>query len=345
MKKINKKALLLTLLSMCMLGACSKPSESSFLENSSNIDINNSESSSINLSNVINSDISSGSLVSSVTYSSETISSSSASSSSKSSASSSTPTHYSGWDVDTTLRGAAFRDHLCALINRKGNGSTDYDNMIDVGAAAAAYGNSGKFIPFYHGPETLASKGQCNREHTWPNSRGGGSKEGGSRIEKDPFMVRPTLSSENSDRSNFFYGLAGKNNREWDPASCGYEPSRGESARIIFFIAVRYGKSNRLSLTNNPYDANSARTMGRLDKMYEWNKQYPPTANEIQINNYLETQGYGRNPFVDYPDLVDYIWSASGILESTANYYSNTGLSYQNIVQKCSYLQENFKAN
>ena len=210
---------------------------------------------------------------------------------------------YVGWDINKTLRGVAFRDDLARLINKKGVKTTSYNSMISVGAKAAAYKNTGKFIPFYHGEECLATQNQCNREHTWPNSRGGGN------VEDDPFVIRPTLSSENSDRSNYFYGLNGKASLEWDPASCGFTPARGEAARVIFYIACRYGKTYKLYLTNNPSDDwTKVKTMGRLDRMYEWNQMYPPTENEIQINNYLESQGYGRNPFVDYPEFAERIW-------------------------------------
>ena len=348
---MKKQILLLTILSIATLSACVTNKESTSVssnqQNSSTISFSNSLSSSISESfsssnssskesKSSNSSVSSS--ASSSKSSNSSVSSSSSASSSKSS-SSSMNTQFNGWNVDITLRGTAFRDHLAGLIIAKGNKKTSYNSMVSVGAAAAAYGGKGKFVPFYHDTTSLATQGECNREHTWPNSRGGGSDHGGGAIETDPYCIRPTLKSENSDRSNYFYGLNGKSNKEWDPASCGFEGARGESARVIFYIATKYGKSNNLRLTNNPDDDwNQVRTMGRLDRMVEWNKQYPVTAIEKQINNYLESQGYGRNPFVDYPELVDYIWTKDGIITNQANFYMNTGLAYQTIIDKCVYL-------
>ena len=188
----------------------------------------------------------------------------------------------------------------------------DYDSCLSIGAKAAAYPNasSSKFVPFYHDSSVTATTSQCNREHTWPNSRGSGKSGPGA----DPFIIRPTLTSENSDRSNYFYGTRGKDNKEWDPASCGFEAARGESARVILYAATMYYKSHGLSLSNNPSDSTNLKTMGTLSTLLTWNNTYAPTPIEIQINNYLSTQGYGRNPFVDHPEYANYIWDNSGLI-------------------------------
>jgi len=135
-------------------------------------------------------------------------------------------------------------------------------------------------------------------------------------------MIRPTLTTDNSNRGNNFYGIPNseingtKYSNQWDPASCGFEAARGESARVIFYVATRYGASNNLILTNNPSDATSLRSMGVLKYLIQWNKQYPVTDMEIQINNYLYENGYGRNPFVDHPEYADYIWTQAGYATS-----------------------------
>lgn len=196
----------------------------------------------------------------------------------------------------------------------------DYSETLSVGAKAAAYPNenSSTFIPFYHEakPSELTTIGDCNREHTWPNSRGGGSKRGGGNIEKDPIMVRPTLTKENSDRSNYFYGLNGKSAPEWDPASCGYEGARGESARVIFYVVTCYAKTNNLKLTNNPKDATSERSMGTLKTLLKWNHDYPPTDFERLVNERYAKMGHARNAFVDHPEYADYIYDEDGFRSS-----------------------------
>ena len=275
------------------------------------------------------SEMSSSAISSSQASSSSTISSSSAQSSStpssssssapssspSSSSSSSTPSSYIEpdpvWNVDLSLRGAQFRNALQAKMAAKKTNTTSYSNCLSLGAQAAAYptSSSSTFVPFYHDASVTATTSQCNREHTWPDSRGSGKSGPGA----DPFIIRPTLISENSDRSNYFYGLRGKNNREWDPASCGFEGARGESARVILYAATMY-YSNGFSLSNNPYDDTSLKTMGTLSTLLTWNNAYAPTPIEIQINDYLSDHGYGRNPFVDHPEYANYIWDSNGLI-------------------------------
>ena len=143
-------------------------------------------------------------------------------------------TEDSRWNLDFTQYGYTFRDSLAALMKAKVKSSTTYSGCLSIGMSAATT-RSGYFVPFYHDNEYQIGdsnyiKENYNREHTWPNSRGGGSDKGGAEVEKDPYMVRPSLKSENSHRGNKFYGLG---SNEWDPASCGFEAARGESARVI----------------------------------------------------------------------------------------------------------------
>lgn len=218
----------------------------------------------------------------------------------------------STWNIDLSLRGAAFRNALQTIMAGKKTRTTSYSNCLSLGAKAAAYpnANSSTFVPFYHDASLTTTQGQCNREHTWPNSRGSGESGPGA----DPFIIRPTLTKENSDRGNNFYGTRGKSNGEWDPASCGFEGARGESARVILYAATMYYKSHGLSLSNNPNDSTSKKTMGTLSTLLTWNNTYAPTPIEIQINNYLSNNGYGRNPFVDHPEYASYIWDNNGLL-------------------------------
>ncbi len=205
-------------------------------------------------------------------------------------------------------------------INATRTATATYSECLSIGARAAAYPNenSSTFIPFYHEAKdsektTISS---CNREHTWPNSRGGGSKAGGGNIEKDPIMVRPSLTKENSGRSNYFYGTGGKSAPEWDPAVCGFEGARGESARVILYVVTCYSESNRLSLSNNPKDATGDRTMGTLSTLLKWNRDYPPTEFERTVNERYYKMGHARNAFVDHPEYADYIYDSDGFRDS-----------------------------
>lgn len=232
--------------------------------------------------------------------------------------------------LDLSKRGNAFREDLQKLILGYKTKATSYSSCLAIGAAAASYpGGSNTFVPFYHAAPNvsegvsgngalIASQGSCNREHTWPNSRGCGKSTGPAA---DPFIIRPTLTKENSARGNSFYGSS--SSKEWDPASCGYEYARGEAARVTLYAATAYyltcgtggssNGSNPLELSNDPSDDTNLHTMGTLKTLLEWNEEYAPTAMEIQINDYLCKNGYGRNPFVDEPRFASYIWDSNGI--------------------------------
>ena len=250
---------------------------------------------------------------SSSALSTNTSNSSAASSTSRSTTSYSVPPveEDTNWNIDLSLRGAEFRNALQTIMAGKRTQTTTYSNCLYLGAEAAAYPNasSSTFVPFYHDASLTATIGECNREHTWPNSRGTGETGPGA----DPFIIRPTLKSENSDRGNNFYGTKGKANKEWDPASCGFEAARGESARVVLYAATMYYR-NGLSLSNNPNDSTNLKTMGTLSTLLAWNLTYAPTPIEIQVNNYLTNHGYGRNPFVDHPEYAAYIWDNNGLL-------------------------------
>ena len=307
----NKKLLIIIIATAFILGACGNNEQSSIITTSipdatSAADTANIEN---NTSHIDSSDVSSSETSSSGVGSSE-ISSSSSSNSSSSNSNGSQYYDDENWKVNISLRGTEFRNALQTIMAGKKTKTISYSECLGVGAKAAAYPNasSSTFVPFYHDASVTATTGQCNREHTWPNSRGSGKSGPGA----DPFIIRPTLTSENSDRGNLFYGNTKSN--EWDPASCGFEAARGESARVILYAATMYYKDG-LALSNNPGDATSLKTMGTLSTLLAWNTAYAPTPIEIQINEYLSNNGYGRNPFVDHPEYANYIWDRNGLID------------------------------
>ena len=175
MKTLNKKYLILSMFCFGMLTACTKPNSSEEIQNNS-FTSNSNNSTIINLSNEITSDV----------YGTSSSSSSSAN------------TNFEGWDVDLSLRGTAFRDKLATLINQKGKKTCSYDACLSTGAHAAEVNNSGQFVPFYHSVQETNKFGSvskpsntCNREHTWPNSRGAGKSGPGA----DPKTVIEVISS------------------------------------------------------------------------------------------------------------------------------------------------------
>lgn len=180
---------------------------------------------------------------------------------------------------------------------------TDYDpNTVQYDSNNQPYGT--KVLSFYSGNSTSS----FNREHVWPNTHGG------SLVEADIHMTRPTISSENGSRSHSFYveGVCIKNGGGWDPAmeDFGEETYRGDSARIIFYCLVADQDSklylvddaSRSSLTNN-------KEMGVISDMISWHLRYAPKQREMNRNEGAEYLQGNRNPFIDHPEYVCRIWS------------------------------------
>lgn len=221
------------------------------------------------------------------------------------------------------------------LINSTGNRTISYStNNAILAESDKALKNQKGIIPFYH--DENAATTDWNKEHVWPRSRGAGKTGAGA----DPHMLRPTYTNDNSSRGNNFYGIPKTDgSKTYDPACLGYEPARGESARIIFYVATRYyGQcflgTKGLELSNNPNDLASENTMGRLDRLIEWNRKYPVTDQEKRRNESLDKQGFGRNPFIDHPELVEYIWNSNGLRNSSSDIEGpivpNPPVSYEN---------------
>ncbi|MCD8529404.1 MAG: endonuclease [Flavobacterium sp.] len=84
---------------------------------------------------------------------------------------------------------------------------------------------------------------------------------------------------------------------------------RGDVARALFYVAVRY---NGLNLVNgNPSDTSGNKIMGDLASLLVWNHSDPRDDFEMNRNNYIYTWQMNRNPFIDHPSLADYIFGAN----------------------------------
>lgn len=163
---------------------------------------------------------------------------------------------------------------------------------------------SNTITTFYSGRNNNGTSG-LNREHVWPDSRGG------NQVENDIHMPRPTLTSENGSRGNSFY-VEGKckSSGGWDPAmeDFGLESYRGDSARIIFYCAIA---STTLKLVDKEDDSTGNKTMGKLSDLLRWNLKYPVLEREMVRNDGAESLQGNRNPFIDHPEYACKIWGAT----------------------------------
>lgn len=148
---------------------------------------------------------------------------------------------------------------------------------------------TGKVIPARQMPNTTT----MNIEHSWPQSKGA------TGIAKaDIHHLFPTDPVANSTRSSLPFGIV--DNPKWavGGSECDLKKFevrrkyRGNIARALFYFSIRYGKL---------IDRNEEEVLKR------WHKEDPVDANEKARNDRVESVQGNRNPFIDYPELVDYI--------------------------------------
>lgn len=159
--------------------------------------------------------------------------------------------------------------------------------------------------------------GKWNREHIYPQSRAGFSDGTSSTPDgmsvwlptgpndvlaghADAHHIRAVDGQENSSRSNRNYGVdyngpAGSTTNAW----------KGDVARALFYMAIRY---NGLSIVNGNPTESVLGQIGDLATLLNWNQLDPSDDFEMNRNNYIYTWQVNRNPFIDHPNLADYIW-------------------------------------
>lgn len=166
--------------------------------------------------------------------------------------------------------------------------------------------------------------GKWNREHIYCQSRGGfstgtdyltpfsdgitiwtattGANDIGAGV-CDAHHIRAVDGQENSSRNNRNYGVDYNG-----PIATPTTTWRGDVARACFYMAVRY---NGLNVVNGNPPENSIGQIGDLATLLTWNQTDPRDDFEMNRNNYIYTWQLNRNPFIDYPNLVDYVFGAN----------------------------------
>ncbi|WP_178983717.1 endonuclease [Winogradskyella helgolandensis] len=159
------------------------------------------------------------------------------------------------------------------------------------------------------------STGKWNREHTFPRSRGGFDSIEEDEIadgvdiywttkadslrhgNSDAHALRAVDGPENSSRNNQFYG-------EYNGPTGTAGKFKGDVARGVFYMAVRY---NGLEIVNGFPEGNVGE-FGDLATLLEWHRNDPPDDFEMNRNNVIYNWQFNRNPFIDQPDMIEYIW-------------------------------------
>lgn len=232
------------------------------------------------------------------------------------------------YDPAVGKSGNALQEALSDLI---GDRELGYDNLWeayrttdrrDDGKVWDMYSSTTDFVFGSDQCGSYSREGDCyNREHSVPKSWLGGRKY------SDAHVVVPTDGYVNNRRSNMPFGevgstsyvsnggfsrvgtcsVAGYSGRVFEPA----DEYKGDFARIYFYMATRYttacggwsGEGSSVFSGSFPYLKDWTREM-----MLRWHQEDPVSEKEIDRNDAVYQLQGNRNPFIDYPELVDLIF-------------------------------------
>ncbi len=240
--------------------------------------------------------------------------------------------HYSSLDNKS---GDALFNAVSAAAN-KGYSSLGYDGLWTAYEQTDLHPGTKEIWDMYSDCDfTFKSKqcgsysGECscyNREHSIPKSWWGGSE---SNQGCDIFHVVPTDGYVNSMRSNYPFGevsnptKTSKNGSKVGPntfsgySGTAFEPIdeyKGDLARGVLGAMIKWKGSwtsgNGNAVFNGTYTSSSnyGLTSFAMNLFLSWHRLDPVSQKELDRNNGIEQTQGNRNPFIDYPDLVEYIW-------------------------------------
>ncbi|MBR5640121.1 MAG: endonuclease [Muribaculaceae bacterium] len=209
-----------------------------------------------------------------------------------------------------------------------------YDGLWDAYTSTDT-GSDGYYIDMYSTAKYTSSNqcgnyssvGDCvNREHSFPKSWWGSNKD---EKYSDIFHLYPTDGYVNNQRSNYPFGVCANGTRVPDANGAhalgkkgtstyeGYsgivfEPDdiyKGDFARTYFYMATCYNNQianwNSDMLAGNNYPVF---TTWAINMLLEWNRLDPVSEKEINRNDSAYKLQGNRNPYIDHPELAEYIW-------------------------------------
>ena len=166
-----------------------------------------------------------------------------------------------------------------------------------------------------------SGEGDCyNREHSWPKSWFNDT----SPMNSDLFHIYPTDGKVNGMRDNYPYGTVSAptwtslNGSKLGPCTWpGYsgvvfEPRneyKGDFARTYFYMSTRYYTEDA-GWAGSPATNGAQLTPWALQLMLHWSNADPVSQKEIDRNEAVYGVQKNRNPFIDHPELAEYIWGS-----------------------------------
>lgn len=186
------------------------------------------------------------------------------------------------------------------------------------------YSNEEFFFPATASEKATSAVSGMNIEHSFPKSWWGGAEN---QAYKDLFNLMPCEKNINSSKSNYVMGVVERAKTDngctkvgtgdaggvsatlWEPA----DEWKGDFARNYFYMVTSYSDFNWQTEGTKMLENNHWPTLKRwaYELFLEWNRMDPVDQIEKDRNEAVYGIQGNRNPFIDYPNLAEYIWGDS----------------------------------
>tara|TARA_B100001057_G_scaffold257468_2_gene257680 strand:- start:938 stop:2068 length:1131 start_codon:yes stop_codon:yes gene_type:complete len=207
------------------------------------------------------------------------------------------------------------------IIQQSDQDPTEHNNMILVYTGRSQdkgyRDGSGNYSQYENGNGTQSNS--WNREHVWPKSHGFPDEDDNAYT--DVHNLKPCDRSVNSSRGTKDFDFGGNQHNEASDCntdSDSWEPPdyvKGDIARILFYMVIRYDPG--FDHNNNTFDLelvdyttpnNNDPILGKLSSLIQWHNDDPVDDFETNRNEIIFGFQENRNPFIDHPNLVNYLW-------------------------------------
>lgn len=171
------------------------------------------------------------------------------------------------------------------------------------------------------------SANKMQREHSVPKSWWGttGNQEY-TPAYSDMWNLYPSDASANQAKLNYPLGVTSKPTFDNGCTKVGYaqtgygggsanvfEPAdeyKGDFARAYMYMATVYDDINWMYHYMYKKETYPTLTQWAINMLLEWSRRDPVSQKEIDRNDIVEQYQGNRNPFVDFPELAEYIWGS-----------------------------------
>ena len=170
---------------------------------------------------------------------------------------------------------------------------------------------TGQSIPKSDRDGASSSSIVWNREHSWAKSHGFNNQNYYAYTDcHHLFASEKTINGirDNKDFGEVSNGSSDKYGNSWN--STYFEPRdevKGDIARALMYMVVRYDDANELDLELVNHSTGSSDKngeLGLLETLVKWHYEDPVSEKEKNRNNVVQSYQGNRNPFIDHPEWV-----------------------------------------